>query len=566
MKKRLLFGCFPLVLLVAAGLWWGLGRGSKGARGAALPDRIETVNRGEVAIKVTETGTLAPLRSVEVKSKVAGRVTRLLADEGARVRAGQLLVLIDPTEINSQVAQMQAQMDAARARFRQSERGALYQADQTGTGITQAEEGLRVAQARLAQARTELRVQPVRTRSEIAQAEAALASAKSSLALLQGATQPQAAIAASGGLDEAEAALAEARANVARNERLLAKGFVAQQALDSAKTQMAAAVSRRDQAKSRQDLLASQNALEVAQARNRVAEARATLDRAQAERATETRSDDVRSAEAAVRQARAQLLSARSSGRQNLMRLDDVAQARAQVTQLENSLREIAVRQNDTRLLAPMSGVVTRRYVEEGELITSGVSAFSAGQAVLQIADLSRMRVTLSVNEVDVQRLRPGQAAEIAVDGARGVTFAGHVRKVAPAAQGAGGSNDAAARAAAGNGGVIRFAVEVLLDRPDARLRPGMSARCTVLIARRKNALRLPVACVKGDGKNAAVEVLTPGGDPKTPQFTKRTVTAGLRGDSHVEIVSGLKEDDKVKQTPFSGPPRKGLNIGISAD
>ncbi len=566
MKKRFLLGCLPLLFLAAAGLWWTLGRGSKGARGAALPDRIETVDRGEVAVKVTETGTLAPLKNVEVKSKVAGRVTRLLAEEGARVRSGQLLVLIDPTEINSQVAQMQAQMDAARARLRQSERGALYQADQTGTGITQAEEGLRVAQSRLAQARTERRVQPARTRSEIAQAEATLASAKSSLALLQGATQPQAVIAASGGLNEAEAALSEARASVERNERLLAKGFVAQQAADSAKTQLAAAVARRDQARSRQDLLASQNMLEVAQARNRVTEARAALDRARAERATETRSDEVRSAEAAVRQARSQVIAARSSTRQNLMRLDDVAQARAQVTQLENSLREIAVRQNDTRLLAPMSGVVTRRYVEEGELITSGVSAFSAGQPVLQIADLSRMRVTLSVNEVDVQRLRAGQAAEVVIDGVRAVRFAGHVRKVAPASQNAGG--DAAARqAAAAAGGVIRFAVEVLLDRPDERLRPGMSARCTVLIAQHKNVLRLPLACVKGENKNAAVEVMTvAAADAKAAKFAKRTITAGLRGDSHVEIVSGLKAGDKVKQTPFTGPPRKGLNIGISGD
>jgi HlyD family secretion protein len=258
------------------------------------------------------------------------------------------------------------------------------------------------------------------------------------------------------------------------------------------------------------------------------------------------------------------------------MRLDDVAQARAQVTQLENSMREIAVRQNDTRLLAPMSGVVTRRYVEEGELITSGVSAFSSGQAVLQIADLSRMRVTMSVNEVDVQRLRRGQAAEIVIDGApRGVRFAGHVRKVAPASQNAGGDAASARAAAAGgggtSGGVIRFAVEVLLDRPDERLRPGMSARCTVLIAQRKNVLRLPAACVKGDGKNAAVEVQETSGattaqNEKGPRFTKRQVTVGLRGDSHVEIVSGLKEGDQVKQTPFTGPPRKGFNLSLGRD
>ena len=54
-------------------------------------------------IKVTETGTIEPLKKVEIKSKVAGRITRLLVDEGSRVNAGQVLAEIDPTEINSQV-------------------------------------------------------------------------------------------------------------------------------------------------------------------------------------------------------------------------------------------------------------------------------------------------------------------------------------------------------------------------------------------------------------------------------------------------------------------------------
>jgi multidrug efflux pump subunit AcrA (membrane-fusion protein) len=185
------------------------------------------------------------------------------------------------------------------------------------------------------------------------------------------------------------------------------------------------------------------------------------------------------------------------------------------------------------------------------------------------------MRVTMSVNEVDVQRLRRGQAAEIVIDGApRGVRFAGHVRKVAPASQNAGGDAASARAAAAGgggtSGGVIRFAVEVLLDRPDERLRPGMSARCTVLIAQRKNVLRLPAACVKGTAKTRPLRSGHKRRDDRTkrkrPRFTKRPVTLGLRGDSHVEIVSGLKEGDQVKQTPFTGPPRKGFNLSLGRD
>src|SRR6185436_9878959 len=97
----------------------------------------------------------------------------------------------------------------------------------------------------------------------------------------------------------------------------------------------------------------------------------------------------------------------------------------ASVAQLENSLREVQVRQGDTTLVAAMGGVVTKRYIEEGELITSGVSTFSSGSPVLQIADLSRMLIKMSVNEVDVQKIKLGQAVEITVDAAKGAKFSG---------------------------------------------------------------------------------------------------------------------------------------------
>lgn len=585
MKKAILFGCLPLVLLLGVGGWWAAGRAGRGAaaRGARLSAaRTETVGRGEVAVKVTETGTLQPLKVVEVKSKVAGRIARLDAQEGETVRAGQTLVLIDPTEINSQVAQTQAQLDGVRARLRQAERGADYQIDQTGAGIVQARQALRAAEARLRQAQTENAVQPARTRSEIAQAEAAYAGAKNSLVLLQSATQPQAVVQAETGFAEAQAALDEARASVERQEKLLAKGFVSQQALDTARTQFAAALARRDQAKSRRDLLAGQNALEIAGAKNRVAEARAALDRVRSDRATLTRQDEVASSRAAVEQARAGLRVALAGTRQNAMRRDDVAEARAQVTQIENSLREIAVKQTDTRLLAPMTGVVTRRYLEEGELVTSGVSAFSSGQPVVQIADLSRMIVRLSVNEVDVARLRPGQQAEVAVDGVRGVRFPGRIRKVAPAAAGSGGGQggenggggggQSAFGAGGSSGGVVRFPVEVLLDRPDKRLRPGMSARCTLIIDRRKNVLRLPESCVDGENSRATVQVVSAaatsaaGGAASaapTAATTTRSVVTGLRGGGQVEIVSGLREGDRVKPAKYSGPPRRGIEFNF---
>src|SRR4051812_44234672 len=98
MKKRIFVGCGVPLLIVVALCWWGM----KALKAADPPaQRYETVDRGVVEVKVTETGTIEALKKVEIKSKVAGRVSRLLVDEGYFVKAGQLLAEIDPTEINS---------------------------------------------------------------------------------------------------------------------------------------------------------------------------------------------------------------------------------------------------------------------------------------------------------------------------------------------------------------------------------------------------------------------------------------------------------------------------------
>src|SRR6185369_478524 len=114
-----------------------------------------------------------------------------------------------------------------------------------------------------------------------------------------------------------------------------------------------------------------------------------------------------------------------------------------------------------------MAGVVTKHYVEQGELVTSGGNTFSSGTPVLQIADLSRMLVRMTVNEVDVHRVQAGLPVEITIDGAR---------RVAPAALGSSNASgapggEAQASSSPGGGGVVRFAVEVMVEHPDPRLK-----------------------------------------------------------------------------------------------
>ncbi|MCC6730778.1 MAG: efflux RND transporter periplasmic adaptor subunit [Chthonomonadales bacterium] len=554
MKRKLLIGCLvPLAALVLGG-WWGYRRYMAASPN---PPRFETVDRGEVEIQVTETGTIEPLRKVEVKSKVAGRIAALYVTEGNRVAAGALLARIDPTEINSQVAQMRAQLDGARARLAQAMKGVAYQRKQTAEAIVQAEEGVRAAGARLKMARQESDAQPLYTSSDVAQAQATVRSATDSVELLKRSTHPQGKVQAQTGYDDARAALENATRQRDRQKRLLARGFASQQAVDATVADMAAAQARCDQARNRLDLLAQQQAIELETAQHRVDEANAALARARAgSSAVAIKRSAAAAAAAALRQATSQLQAARSGHQQDRMREDDVAQAKSAVVQIENQLREIQVRQGDTRLLAPMAGTITMRYVEEGELVTSGVSTFSSGTPVVQVADLSRMLVKMSVNEVDVHKIRRGLPVEVAIDGARGTLFQGHVRKVAPAA---------IAGQPGQGGNVVRFAVEVAVDDPDERLKPGMSARCTIVIARRRGVLRLPAHAVEGEGRDAHVMLMKETRKDGKPvvTFERHPVVAGLRGDAHIEIVSGLKVGDRAKPGQFTGPKRKAIDLNF---
>src|SRR5207244_1026284 len=157
-----------------------------------------------------------------------------------------------------------------------------------------------------------------------------------------------------------------------------------------------------------------------------VAQSTAALESARANAIQDDlRRDDVASARSSRSAARVALRRARALGAQIAVRDAEVDAARASVTQLENSLAEVETRLRDTILRAPMTGSITRRYVEVGELVTSGIQTFSSGTPLMQIADLSRMQVRVQVNEVDVARLRVGQRVRSDLDASRGATLAG---------------------------------------------------------------------------------------------------------------------------------------------
>jgi HlyD family secretion protein len=117
-RKRLIYGSIALglVLLIAGGLIAATRGGTK-----VDPSKLQKVEKGDLAKSVVATGKVTPITKVEVKSKASGIVKKLLVDSGDKVKKGQLLAQLDKEEIQAQVEQYRAAVEAAAANLMSSE-------------------------------------------------------------------------------------------------------------------------------------------------------------------------------------------------------------------------------------------------------------------------------------------------------------------------------------------------------------------------------------------------------------------------------------------------------------
>ena len=234
--------------------------------------------------------------------------------------------------------------------------------------------------------------------------------------------------------------------------------------------------------------------------------------------------------------------------------------SRAQVEQAQAGLQEARDNLSKTRLVAPMAGRVVRLPVEEGEVAVPGT--FSRETALLMtIADLSVVLAKVKVDETDVVRLHMGDSVQVSIDAFPDTTFTGRVTKISNSAQltatqTAGGSTDRA----------VDFDVEITLDNPPADIRPDLSATAKIVTDTRRNSLALPIIAltVREDERmpNESVETGAPAPADTFPGDRKKEtegvfivrdnlaffqpVKVGIAGEEHFEILSGLKEGDRI--------------------
>lgn len=205
-------------------------------------------------------------------------------------------------------------------------------------------------------------------------------------------------------------------------------------------------------------------------------------------------------------------------------------QARAQVQQAQASLKQLNEQLSYTTILAPMDGVMLSRDVETGDAVSSILVLGSTATLVMTEGDTSSVYVQGKVDEADIAHVYLGQLARIKVESFRGRTFLGKVTKIAPM----GVEKD----------NVTTFEVRVSINNPGGELKAQMTANAEILLDEHKNVLTVPEnAVIYDSNRNAFVAV--PDKSQKNG-FRKLPVKIGLSNGSVTEILSGLREGDRV--------------------
>lgn len=505
---------------------------------AAEEDKYATVERGDVVNEVVETGTLDAVKTVEVKSRVSGRLASLLVDAGDRVTQGQLIGVIDPLETRLLVEQNRAQVSGAQSGV---QKAALEIVQRRATARAAYEQ----AKQRLAQLEQENRVQPTLTRSSIEQSETAYNSAVQDRDRLKNSVQPNQRVAAQSSQREALANFNQAKRELNRQQELLSKGYTAQKIAEAAEQNVEVAKARLDSANDSLARLESQQALELAKANELVHQTEAQLQTARANQIQ-------------VPNKRQEYLSAIQDVEKARAALQDVAimekgrdQSSATVKQLSSVLSDSERQMRETQIRAPITGIVSKKLMQEGELVAS-LNSFSSGSPIVQIEDRTQMRVKMDVNEIDVAKMYVGMPTKVTVDALPLLKMNGVVKKIAPS------SNAAATTNTATSDAVVKYQVEVYITDAPKDLRSGMSAKCSMEVVHKDKVLRLPIEFVGKDGDQRFVE-LPPAEGSRNSKPERKNIVTGAETGTYVEIVSGIKEGVKVQRPEYKGPKRKGM-------
>jgi HlyD family secretion protein len=272
-----------------------------------------------------------------------------------------------------------------------------------------------------------------------------------------------------------------------------------------------------------------------------------------------------------------QVTTARTNARIEQARVEA---ARHRITQYEANLARADHDLAKVTITAPMTGVITRLNVEEGENAIMG-TLNNPGTVLLVIADLGTMEAWVEVDETEVVKVDLGQTAEVEIDAFPDRKFTGQVTEIgnSPLRVRTGASREA-----------VDFEVKITLDGTLPNIRPGLSAKAEITVAERAEALAVPLGSVtvrewplnsddirsykgkRSQKQKAALAGLGFGAEPdstegKSPAVKRQEtegvfilkdgfvkfmpVKIGIAGEDDFEVLEGLEAGQTVVTGPF---------------
>lgn len=311
------------------------------------------------------------------------------------------------------------------------------------------------------------------SKAALAAAEARLAQSKSNL-LVAEKTVEVAKMKAGAALESAQARVADSKSKSKRQEELFQKKFSSPEQYETSKTTAVQA---------EQDLLS----------------ARANVE-------------DVKSQELALESRR-----------------QDVALSEAQAESSRIACEIALLQLSYTKVKAPLDGVISKRTVQVGQIISSGVTNIGGGTTAMILSDLSHLFVYASVDESKIGEVQLGQPVVITTDAFPDVKFLGKVERI--------GTTGLSVQA------VVTFEVRIeVVDENKKLLKPEMTANVTITTAEKKDVLVVSAANISRNRSGNFVTLVQQDGT----QEEKHPVKLGISDGNQTEIVEGLSEGDLV--------------------
>lgn len=195
----------------------------------------------------------------------------------------------------------------------------------------------------------------------------------------------------------------------------------------------------------------------------------------------------------------------------------DLEQAKIGLKKAEADLISAKKALRDTKIKAPISGVINKRMVEYGQFISGGMTVF-------EVVNTSKLKIWIKVPEKDIFKLSKSQEVNINIPSLPGKTYTGKINAIGEKADNA-----------------MKFDVEVILDNPgdNSRLKAGLFAEVNIPVEVTETII-IEKTAITGSRQNPSVFVV------EGEKAMKREIITNESDDKYIEVINGLKEGEKV--------------------